>query len=126
MRLKGLRKLTASYNLLTRLPESIGECVLLEKIRVVDNEITVMPHSLLQLWKRKGGALEELLVDGNPLVQPSITAFQMGGLDQALRLFGEWVEESQEQPSETEEDQSYKLLYRIYYNDYMFLLFFYL
>ena len=71
LRLKGLRKLTASYNVLTRLPESIGECVLLEKIRVVDNQITVMPHSLLQLWKRKGGALEELLVDGNPLVQPS-------------------------------------------------------
>ncbi|CAK9021198.1 unnamed protein product [Durusdinium trenchii] len=96
--LRGLRKLTASYNALTQLPEDIGECKLLEKIRVVNNQITVMPHSLLQLWKQKGGALEELLVDGNPLIQPSITAFQMGGLDQALRLFGEWVamEESQE------------------------------
>ena len=33
-----------------------------------------MPHSLLQLWKQKGGALEELLVDGNPLIQPSVQA----------------------------------------------------
>ena len=31
-----------------------------------------MPHSLLKLWKRKGGVLEELLVDGNPLIQPSV------------------------------------------------------
>lgn len=109
-RLTGLRKLTASYNALTQLPESIGECQLLEKIRVVNNHITVMPHSLLNLWKRKGGALEELLVDGNPLIQPSITAFQMGGLDQALRLFGEWidsqkVEESQEVPEEEEHEE---------------------
>jgi hypothetical protein len=33
-----------------------------------------MPHSLLKLWKRKGGVLEELLVDGNPLIQPSVLA----------------------------------------------------
>ena len=33
-----------------------------------------MPHSLLKLWKKKGGALEELLVDGNPLIQPSCPA----------------------------------------------------
>ena len=46
-RLKGLRKLTASYNNLTSLPESIGECVLLEKIRVVNNHITV---SWLKSW----------------------------------------------------------------------------
>lgn len=109
--LTGLRKLTASYNNLTSLPESIGECVLLEKIRVVNNHITVMPYSLLQLWKQKGGALEELLVDGNPLVQPSITAFQMGGLDQALRLFGEWISSQEaadsnaEIPVEVEEDE---------------------
>lgn len=110
-RLTSLRKLTASYNALTQLPESIGDCQLLEKIRVVNNHITVMPHSLLKLWKRKGGVLEELLVDGNPLIQPSITAFQMGGLDQALRLFGEWidshkVEESPaELPAEEEEHE---------------------
>jgi len=100
--LTGLRKLTASYNNLTSLPESIGECVLLEKIRVVNNHITVMPYSLLQLWKQKGGALEELLVDGNPLVQPSITAFQMGGLDQALRLFGEWISSQEAADSNAE------------------------
>lgn len=110
-RLTGLRKLTASYNALTQLPESIGDCQVLEKIRVVNNHITVMPHSLLKLWKRKGGALEELLVDGNPLIQPSITAFQMGGLDQALRLFGEWidscheVEDSQEVPEEEDQEE---------------------
>ena len=39
-RLTGLRKLTASYNALSQLPESIGECQLLEKIRVVNNHIT--------------------------------------------------------------------------------------
>ncbi|CAE7357044.1 lrrc57 [Symbiodinium natans] len=89
--LKGLRKLSASYNKISELPPTIGSCKLLEKIRVVSNQITVMPYSLLKLWKRKGGVLEELLVEGNPLLQPSITAFQMGGLDRALRLFSEWV-----------------------------------
>ncbi|CAE7789897.1 RSU1, partial [Symbiodinium sp. KB8] len=89
--LKGLRKLSASYNKISELPPTIGSCKLLEKIRVVANQITVMPYSLLKLWKQKGGALEELLVEGNPLLQPSITAFQMGGLDRALRLFSEWV-----------------------------------
>eukprot|EP00438_Fugacium_kawagutii_P030245 Skav219538 [mRNA] locus=scaffold30:856213:893057:- [translate_table: standard] len=37
--LKGLRKLMASYNNLTALPESIGECSLLEKIRVETHEL---------------------------------------------------------------------------------------
>ncbi|CAJ1364837.1 unnamed protein product, partial [Effrenium voratum] len=102
--LKGLRKLSASFNALTALPETLGECRLLEKIRVVSNSITVMPHSLLQLWKQQGGVLEELLVDGNPLIQPSITAFQMGGLDRAMSLFGEWVRMESEVASEIHSD----------------------
>ena len=47
LRLKGLRKLSASYNALTQLPEDIGECQLLEKIRVVNNQITDSWHLLL-------------------------------------------------------------------------------
>ena len=48
-RLTGLRKLTASYNALTQLPESIGDCQVLEKIRVVNNHITAAG----QTWSLK-------------------------------------------------------------------------
>eukprot|EP00931_Biecheleriopsis_adriatica_P043960 TRINITY_DN25120_c1_g1_i1.p1 TRINITY_DN25120_c1_g1~~TRINITY_DN25120_c1_g1_i1.p1 ORF type:complete len:1080 (-),score=232.11 TRINITY_DN25120_c1_g1_i1:65-3304(-) len=95
--LRSMRKLSVSYNKLTELPYSIGDCRLLEKIRMVSNQVAVMPQTLLHLWKSKGGRLEELLVDGNPLQQPSLTAFQMGGLDRAMRLFAEWVREQQRQ-----------------------------
>jgi len=108
--LTGLRKLFASYNNLGELPNSIGGCRLLEKIRLVSNHIAYMPHSLLNLWKAKGGYLDELLVEGNPLMQPSITAFQMGGLDRALRLFGEYVREGEQKRREAEELLAQKAL----------------
>ena len=64
-RLTGLRKLTASYNNLTSLPESIGECVLLEKIRVVNNHITVS-------WLKRvgGGEAMRLQWPNDPLIPP--------------------------------------------------------
>lgn len=88
-----LRKLFASYNNLTALPDKIGQCQRLEKLRLVHNHISHLPVSILNIWKAKGGRLEELLVEGNPLIQPSLTAFEMGGLDRAMRLFNEWVRE---------------------------------
>lgn len=103
--LRGLRKLFASYNQLSELPESIGGCKLLEKIRLVSNQIQYMPYSLLELWQSRGGCLDELLVEGNPLIQPSITAFQMGGLERAMRLFGEWVREQQRKLKEAEQQE---------------------
>lgn len=90
--LQKLRKLFCSYNRLTCLPALIGECSKLKKIHVVSNEIRFLPDSVIKLWKRRGGRLEELLVDLNPLLVPSITAFEMGGLDQAMNLFSEWIE----------------------------------
>eukprot|EP00930_Biecheleria_cincta_P046471 TRINITY_DN32050_c0_g1_i1.p1 TRINITY_DN32050_c0_g1~~TRINITY_DN32050_c0_g1_i1.p1 ORF type:complete len:1053 (-),score=195.73 TRINITY_DN32050_c0_g1_i1:246-3404(-) len=103
--LRGLRKLFASYNQLSELPTSIGGCKLLEKIRLVSNQIHYMPYSLLELWQAKGGCLDELLVEGNPLIQPSITAFQMGGLERALRLFGEWVRDQRRKQKEAEQQE---------------------
>lgn len=61
-----------------------------------------MPHSMLQLWKQKGGALEELLVDGNPLLQPSRWAQSGAVMEPAISMVrweveilgksaGEWV-----------------------------------
>jgi hypothetical protein len=96
-KLKHLRKLFLSFNSLTSLPESIGACSKLEKLRVSSNRIQFMPKSIIKLWKRKGGRLDEFLVDGNPLVQPSITAFQMGGLNTGFKLFEEWIEEEEAQ-----------------------------
>jgi len=104
--LTGLRKLFASYNNLGELPQNIGDCRLLEKIRLVGNHIAYMPHSLLNLWSEKGGYLDELNVEGNPLMQPSITAFQMGGLNRALRLFGEHVREQKRQAQELLEQKA--------------------
>lgn len=90
--LRSLKKLFLSFNNLTELPDSIGDCSNLTILRVVQNNIRVMPASLLKLWKRRGGKLEELLVDRNPIIQPSITAFEMGGLDRAMKLFAEYLE----------------------------------
>jgi hypothetical protein len=95
-RLVNLRKLFISYNKLTSLPDDIGSCKQLVKIRCIANDIMVMPDSTINLWKGNGGRLEELLVFRNPLVHPSITAFEMGGLDQAMRLFAEWIREKNE------------------------------
>mmetsp|Transcript_103814 Transcript_103814/g.180315 ORF Transcript_103814/g.180315 Transcript_103814/m.180315 type:complete len:1031 (-) Transcript_103814:67-3159(-) len=91
-----LRKLYASSNQLTHLPKWIGGCKTLEKIRVSSNKIRELPPNFLNLehWKDNPecqGVLEELMVDGNPLVVPSITAFEMGGLKQMFRLFREHV-----------------------------------
>merc|ERR1719316_283464 len=43
----------------------------------------------------EGGRLDEFLVDRNPLVHPSITAFEMGGLEQAMKLFKEYAQDIQ-------------------------------
>lgn len=98
-----LRKLHVSFNQLTALPDDLGSCSRLERIRVSHNQLRRLPDSILKLWKGYEGVpefvetpppgrLEELLVDNNPLTQPSTTAFEMGGLDQALRLFSEWLQ----------------------------------
>lgn len=107
--LTALRKLFVSYNNLKEVPQSIGLCSKLEKVRVSFNQIRFLPDDFIMLWKPpnekklsyKGkdiaGVLEELLVDGNPLVQPSITAFEMGGaadgLNRAMGLFWEWLQD---------------------------------
>eukprot|EP00435_Cladocopium_sp_Y103_P042165 s432_g11.t1 len=56
------------------------------------------------------GTLEKKIAVAAIYTWQGITAFQMGGLDQALRLFGEWidsqkVEESQEVPEEEEHEE---------------------
>jgi len=107
-KLKQLRKLFLSYNDLTSLPNNIGACSRIEKLRVSSNRIQFMPKSIVSLWKNKGGRLEEFLVDGNPLVQPSITAFQMGGLYTGFKLFSEWIEEEEVQRKELEKKEKEK------------------
>ena len=47
----------ASYNCLTSLPKSIGECHVLEKIRVVNNHITAARN-----WNRQFGPVVAPLV----------------------------------------------------------------
>eukprot|EP00397_Hematodinium_sp_SG-2012_P005045 GEMP01005062.1.p1 GENE.GEMP01005062.1~~GEMP01005062.1.p1 ORF type:complete len:1011 (+),score=218.59 GEMP01005062.1:53-3085(+) len=90
--LTALKKLFLSFNALTSLPDSIGECARLQKLRAVQNNIREMPATLLKLWQRRGGKLEELLIDRNPIIQPSSTAFEMGGLDAAMKQFAEHIE----------------------------------
>lgn len=103
-----LRKLFLSYNRLKHIPKSIGECKKLEKVRLASNEIRFLPGSFIKLWNQPDdpynckGRLEELMVDRNPLVQPSITAFEMGGggidgLNRAFTLFWLWLQEGGEQ-----------------------------
>jgi Leucine-rich repeat (LRR) protein len=65
-RLKRLRKLFVAYNRLTELPEDIGDCGKLEKIRLSHNCIREMPRSLLKLRH----TLQEFAFVGNPLQQP--------------------------------------------------------
>mmetsp|Transcript_8102 Transcript_8102/g.23210 ORF Transcript_8102/g.23210 Transcript_8102/m.23210 type:complete len:970 (+) Transcript_8102:2-2911(+) len=109
-----LRKLFADYNKLTDLPESIGDCQKLEKVRVASNQIRYLPDSFIKLWdheknKTGRGNLKELKCDRNPLVQPSITAFEMGGesggLDRAMTLFADWLEEKEKQRRQAEEQE---------------------
>lgn len=84
-----LKKLFMSSNPLTELPDTIGECWRLHHIRVIQCQLRVLPDSILKLWMHPdyGGKLERLEVAKNPLVLPSITAFEMGG-DSLDRAFG--------------------------------------
>jgi hypothetical protein len=82
-----LTKLFMSFNQLIELPECIGDCKVLEKIRMSHNQVRRLPDNLLNLR----GILQEFTVEGNPLVVPSITAFEMGGLEQAFKLLDEHV-----------------------------------
>mmetsp|Transcript_46379 Transcript_46379/g.132722 ORF Transcript_46379/g.132722 Transcript_46379/m.132722 type:complete len:976 (+) Transcript_46379:105-3032(+) len=104
--LKELRKLFLSHNKLKEVPESIGNCTRLEKVRLIANDIRYLPDSFIKLWRNKehgfDGRLDELLVDGNPLVQPSITAFEIGGLEQAMKLFHEWLQDKQQAKEEAD------------------------
>lgn len=103
--LKELRKLFLSYNAIVAMPENIGNCQKLTKLRVTANLIRMMPRSAIKLWKRRGGMLEEMLIDGNPLLQPSITAYEMHGLDQCFVLFAEWINNEDAKETALEELQ---------------------
>lgn len=97
--LKTLKKLFLSFNELSSLPENIGTSKELEKLRITSNQIKRLPYSILKLWKKEGGKLEELLVDRNPLQVPSITAFEMeagmSGMDRAFHLLQESKKEQE-------------------------------
>ncbi len=88
-----LRKLFVSFNNLKTLPENIGQCHALQKLRLIQNQLEVLPFGFLDLWQQNGGMLEELLVTRNPLKLPSLTSFEMGGIDLAMRLLSECAEE---------------------------------
>jgi len=64
-RLKSLIILDLSYNLLTRLPSTIGYLVDLEKLIFHQNKISELPIELGQLYK-----IKELNLEGNPLTSP--------------------------------------------------------
>jgi len=104
--LKKLRKLFLSFNELVSLPEQIGISVKLEKLRITSNQIRRLPYSILKLWKNAGGQLEELLVDRNPLLVPSITAFEMesgtGGMNRAFELLQEHQKEAEEEREQSQ------------------------
>lgn len=93
--MKMLQKLFVSFNELTKLPDDLGKCERLVKIRIVRNQIRALPDSSINLWQRKGGLLEELLVDRNPLQMPSSTAFELGdgSLDRAFELLDAHLKE---------------------------------
>ncbi|CAE8622175.1 unnamed protein product, partial [Polarella glacialis] len=99
--LRRLQKLKVSFNELTKLPTQIGRSTGLQKLRINSNKIRELPASILVLWdcpaQGHRGSLSEFLVDRNPLVMPSLTAFQMvqgrGGVDRAFSLLKEHLEE---------------------------------
>mmetsp|Transcript_18967 Transcript_18967/g.35566 ORF Transcript_18967/g.35566 Transcript_18967/m.35566 type:complete len:918 (+) Transcript_18967:65-2818(+) len=103
--LKHLKKFFVSFNELSALPEDIGTSLHLEKLRITSNQIKRLPYSILKLWKKNDGKLEELLVDRNPLQVPSITAFEMeagmGGMDRAFHL----LQESQMEKEQAERER---------------------
>lgn len=82
-----LTKLFMSFNQIVELPDSIGDCVSLQSIRMTHNLVRRLPDNMLNLRH----TLQEFQVDMNPLVVPSITAFEMGGLEQAFKLLEEHV-----------------------------------
>mmetsp|Transcript_48188 Transcript_48188/g.108303 ORF Transcript_48188/g.108303 Transcript_48188/m.108303 type:complete len:1031 (+) Transcript_48188:40-3132(+) len=102
-----MRKLFVSFNLLEHLPVTIGECKELRKIRMVENKVRELPESILKLWEKLGGHLEEFLVDRNPLVKPSITAFHMesaiDGVNRAFDLFSKEIEVEKERKKRDED-----------------------
>eukprot|EP00929_Paragymnodinium_shiwhaense_P042467 TRINITY_DN21973_c0_g1_i1.p1 TRINITY_DN21973_c0_g1~~TRINITY_DN21973_c0_g1_i1.p1 ORF type:complete len:1008 (-),score=276.40 TRINITY_DN21973_c0_g1_i1:131-3154(-) len=111
--LKKLQRLFAGFNELERLPEDIGKCRELTKIRAVSNQIRQLPESILELWRMRGGKLEELLVDKNPLVLPSITTFQMqatneSSINAAFDLFEVYLRDKRRR-EEAEAERARKL-----------------
>lgn len=99
-----LEKLFMSFNQLVELPENIGECKALEKIRMTNCSVRRLPLSVLALWKDRSGMpqgppwfgpasgnIVEFDVTGNPLVVPSITGFEMGGVEQLFKLLDDYV-----------------------------------
>eukprot|EP00927_Polykrikos_kofoidii_P071057 TRINITY_DN67392_c0_g1_i1.p1 TRINITY_DN67392_c0_g1~~TRINITY_DN67392_c0_g1_i1.p1 ORF type:complete len:999 (+),score=156.69 TRINITY_DN67392_c0_g1_i1:175-3171(+) len=97
-RLSKLQRLFVAFNELVDLPDDIGYCRQLTKLRLSRNCIREFPESILNLWKDRGGRLEELLVDLNPLVMPSITTFEMAGnsessIGQAFEHFAQCIAE---------------------------------
>lgn len=84
---KKLEKLFMSFNELCELPDDLGECRELKKIRMQHNQVKRLPDTMLNLREK----LQEFLVSNNPLTVPSITAFEMGGLQQAFALLEEHV-----------------------------------
>jgi len=108
-KLKKLRKLFVNSNFLNEIPEKIGGCREMEKLWVSDNNLRYLPQSLIPLWHTQEpepgqlqGVLEEIMVDDNPLVVPSVTAFSMGGADQMFRLFKEFVVEEKRRKEDQE------------------------
>lgn len=117
-----IEKLFVSFNELDELPEKIGTCKNLQKIRLVKNNVQKLPESILNLWQKgpqRAGRLDELLVERNPLIMPSITAFEMGTdelsrIDKAFMLFQSQLEEErlQKQSLALVEEEKKKLLER--------------
>jgi len=99
--LRRLRKLFVSSNKLGELPDRIGECAQLEKIRAAKNSIRELPDSFINLWTQRGGRLDELLLEGNPLVKPSITALENHGLEHAMKLFVDMLNSSRSDEAES-------------------------
>lgn len=112
--LKKLRKLFLSFNELVTLPEDIGISEKLEKLRITSNQIKRLPYSILKLWKNATppGQLEELLVDRNPLLVPTITAFEMesgtGGMNRAFELLQEHQKEDAQEKRRLSQQRALK------------------
>eukprot|EP01114_Cavostelium_apophysatum_P020466 TRINITY_DN6864_c0_g1_i2.p1 TRINITY_DN6864_c0_g1~~TRINITY_DN6864_c0_g1_i2.p1 ORF type:complete len:609 (-),score=205.83 TRINITY_DN6864_c0_g1_i2:981-2807(-) len=71
--MKALTTLDLGFNLLTRLPTTVTQLNLLEKLYLQENRIVELPIEMGRLYR-----LKELLLDGNPLVSPPQTITQHG------------------------------------------------